>query len=1629
MMSRNLTDLLRLLLLTIMTAIIIDDLTVRDPWTTLPMMHGTISGPIRRFGPTQPGTITSMNVNGFMTETSKQLAAADLITGSNAQPGADIVALQEIKAAYNRDEPLGTTDSQTLATNVNPGGRSWWTPYCGVCISPCADPAEATAATALNGRVVELRYLGLRLVDIYAPSDPDERREFYVTLAALITPGEDLICVGDWNLAPDPSCQYDWLNGNVSRRDVGGAELRGMLASLRTPHSPAGLLELTTALALQRSPRDYTYISPPREGQRRYRRLDWFATSTTILARVEIKSVRTSTFWLKSGDHAAVTIRLRSPGARPKSTKARLHLNPTLAAQGTFHDEMAVLVQQTTAECKDAPDAEVLRATDKLFSDIGTLYTAHAAALRAQRHAVTQDALEQLDTLLDQHPDPRTWNDTFHAAHRSATARVADLVEKENRESRETVEIDFTCCSSADSELYKTVVTHRPPVTFTSQAVYVPDLADEHTIDRVADVQLRTELENGPGWSTPAVTPAFTPVHSDDDDDGYVSTREGMLANTRNFYTALYRMRRIHQGCLQRVLRYFPRRNRFSPEAIESMAQLVTIEEVIAAIIALKNGKASGPDGMTAEILKRDPELFAPLLADLYNASFRTGHGSANMMDGLIILLLKGGDPRMLSNVRPITLTSMVTSVLAGVFKQRMRLFLPGVTLPDQCASVPGRYMYESIHRILSALHWAKTQNAEMLMILQDMRKAFDLLDRGYLREVLLLLAQPDGEASCERDAAGDLTPTGNFIRWFDILLGTTDAPLTRRVLLNGEVDPDPLYLHSGVPQGLAVSAQLYTWAAEGIMGLLLHAQVTGIQMNVMCRSDRVDPSCGPRTEQWIVDFFASRYADDLIGFILLRCADDFLDCGDVYCCGTGQAGNVDKTKAFGVGRYADHHVPWDPAGRLKLLPPDEARGTVLGIEAGPAADVDEQWTAVATAMLTHMRRWQQHELSYGGRRHIQETYVWSHAWFLGAFHPPSQQLIRTLEAATRQSIWKGAITAGTTPASSAKLFPHSSRHKPERLMNPVSYGGQGWTPAKTRLEAIHVMWTVFLLAPHRMNSAVSHLATWYDMAADGIAQVLNVEVAADGDTATQTREALLLGEVPGFPAKPPPTYAIPDHWIAYLAAWRQLRPHLTVDPPNTHEQVLAVPLLVNSQLLTVSPSPEQRTEMAGAKVTHVRHLWHAELTRWRTPAELRMCQNTVDQLQQRMPAAWQRLLQSGTTPFAPGHWVLVGASCTDCSRPYCSGQLALVTSVLAPGMYVATMYSIILAGGWRPTGFRAVPASSMTHATVENECRATDGGSRVRWLTGPTALAHFASRDSVRIQQTGRATPLSSATQAVIRRVLHGAVSMSPSALQLQSDLGHAGHKALRDAFVAVKQAPWPPLVRNFAYDLAADALPCGQGIRGVLTSACIFCCACRCGAIPRDTVHHLVRDCPYLQPLRDLFAELWLALQWTGTAPSFVQFLVYGAAPRAGNSRSTVAIRGAMLAAARWARVVITASPYQPARPVAIRRLAQRLLRHHIRLDWQVSSTPTYRHMRVPNSRRLASRPLSAALFTAQWGCLCRIRDGSPTWDPSVHDTAHYGTTDAAQATAATEATATATVAAPRAHDPTSARGQSPA
>ena len=176
------------------------------------------------------------------------------------------------------------------------------------------------------------------------------------------------------------------------------------------------------------------------------------------------------------------------------------------------------------------------------------------------------------------------------------------------------------------------------------------------------------------------------------------------------------------------------------------------------------------------------------------------------MIDGLITLLRKNGDPRDLANVRPITLCNKLTNILAELVKRRLRPALPTTMLSDQCCAAPGRYMYEAIFRVMDALDMAERELLELMCMLADAKKAFDLIDRDFIRMVLIIVAggDPDDEfAECDHD--GNLTEIGAFMRWIDILLGTAAHPLERQVLVNG-TSGEPLHSHSGTPQGLEVS-------------------------------------------------------------------------------------------------------------------------------------------------------------------------------------------------------------------------------------------------------------------------------------------------------------------------------------------------------------------------------------------------------------------------------------------------------------------------------------------------------------------------------------------------------------------------------------------------------------------------------------------------------------------------------------------------------------------------------------------------------------------------------------------------------------------------------------------------------
>jgi hypothetical protein len=142
------------------------------------------------------------------------------------------------------------------------------------------------------------------------------------------------------------------------------------------------------------------------------------------------------------------------------------------------------------------------------------------------------------------------------------------------------------------------------------------------------------------------------------------------------------------------------------------------------------------------------------------------------------------------------------------------------------------------------------------------------------------------------------------------------------------------------------------------------------------------------------------------------------------------------------------------------------------------------------------------------------------------------------------------------------------------------------------------------------------------------------------------------------------------------------------------------------------------------------------------------------------------------------------------------------------------------------------------------------------------------------------------------------------------------------------LRSAPLPAGLRNFSLDLACGVLPTGLGIKFVDEKTCLYCHAVK------DTAWHFVDECVYLRPLRQWYADVWTAMSWPLPLPSFGRFLVYGYAPRVGDYTAALALHGALLAAAQYARYTLTGR-HLPAASARIVARAQERLMYHLRLD----------------------------------------------------------------------------------------------
>ncbi|CAB4310240.1 unnamed protein product [Prunus armeniaca] len=301
----------------------------------------------------------------------------------------------------------------------------------------------------------------------------------------------------------------------------------------------------------------------------------------------------------------------------------------------------------------------------------------------------------------------------------------------------------------------------------------------------------------------------------------------------------------------------------------EVLLHEVTTEEIWSAVQSLHPTKSPGPDGYTGSFFHQFWDVNGPDINGLVKSFFHSGRLHKKLNHTHIVLIPKVGNPRKMTQWRPIALCNLVYKIISKILTLRLEKVLPAVVSINQSAFVEDRLITDNIlivHEILHSLKSESRVGGSGLALKLDMAKAYDWVEWIFLDAMMRQLG---------------FDPT--FCQWILECLST----VTYSILLNGEASR-PMSPSRGLRQGDPLSPFLFLICAEGLSALLHRHEERGSLHGFKLRPQGLS----------ISHLF---FADD--SAILCHteerevyCLKQILDC---YAKGSDQCINFDKSSIF----------------------------------------------------------------------------------------------------------------------------------------------------------------------------------------------------------------------------------------------------------------------------------------------------------------------------------------------------------------------------------------------------------------------------------------------------------------------------------------------------------------------------------------------------------------------------------------------------------------------------------------------------------------------------------------------------------------------------------------------------------
>ena len=235
-----------------------------------------------------------------------------------------------------------------------------------------------------------------------------------------------------------------------------------------------------------------------------------------------------------------------------------------------------------------------------------------------------------------------------------------------------------------------------------------------------------------------------------------------------------------------------------------------TEEEIKQAMKTLKNGKAAGVDGVTAEMLRAEETMTTRLLAEMFQKIWEDESAPATWKTGLIVKLPKKGNLADCNNWRGITLLSLTSKIFSKVIHNRLSKALGDKLREEQTGFRPGKSCSDHIFTLRQILEQSNEWNAPLYANFVDMEKAFDSIHRESLWKILRHYGVPQKIVNVVKMLYGDFSS---------------------RVINNNTLS-DAFKVNTGVKQGCNLSPFLFVLGMDWIMRTTIGTERRGVRWN-----------------------------------------------------------------------------------------------------------------------------------------------------------------------------------------------------------------------------------------------------------------------------------------------------------------------------------------------------------------------------------------------------------------------------------------------------------------------------------------------------------------------------------------------------------------------------------------------------------------------------------------------------------------------------------------------------------------------------------------------------------------------------------------------------------------------------